>query len=139
MRNIDVPIKLKAVIEVSRGAVLGKHLLKFYYESKNGNKAERIIRPYMIIPRGKILELVGTPIAELVKEKKDPQPGHYVISQLESRLQLRQLEVLPEAFDDPGVLREIVVMTKTPPVCRFMYDDEDLAKVAAEWLDITYV
>ena len=82
---IKVVIKLKAVIEILRGAILNKHFVKFYYESENGNKGFRIIPPYMIIPRKEILELVGVPIDE---PAKGGEPRHYTIYQLSERLKL---------------------------------------------------
>jgi hypothetical protein len=142
---LEAPIEFKAVIELGEDAINGRHFLKFYYKSeptnknKNGNKGYRIIRPYMILPEAGALKLVGTPITELSKEISERQPGHYKISQLEQRLQLNQFEILPETFDDPGVPRSIIVLTKTPPVCRFIYNDEDARKVKAEWLKIKYV
>ena len=54
--------------------------------------------PLHDIPCGKILELVGTPITELTKPEQNHEAGHYVISQLEQRLKLNQLEVLPDTF-----------------------------------------
>ena len=35
--------------------------------------------------------------------------------------------------------KPIVVATQTPPMCRFIYDDEDPAKMKAQWLKIKYV
>ncbi len=90
----------------------------------------------MIIPRGEFLELVGVPIEEL---RKGGQPKHYTILQLSERLKPKQLEILPEIFDDPGVSRNKVVFTETPPICRFIYNDEDAKKVKAEWLKIKYI
>lgn len=142
---IEAPIEFKPVIEPSEGAILNKHLIEFYYESKptnknkNGNKSYRIIRPYMIIPRGEILELVGIPITELTEPREKREAGHYTIAQLSQRLKSKQFRISSETFDDPGALRDRIVNTKTPPVCRFIYEDEDLKKVKAEWLKIKYV
>ena len=132
----ELSIECKVVIKLLRNAILSRHFIKFYYESENGNKGLRIIPPYMIIPRGEILELVGVPNEEL---RKGGQPRHYTIPQLSERLKSKQLEILPETFADPGVLRDIVVNTKTCPVCRFIYDDEDAKKVKAGWLQIKYI
>ena len=136
---IEVSIEFKVVIELLQRAILNKHLVRFYYVSGNGNRAERIIMPYMILLEGNALKLVGTPNIELSKEISKRQPGHYKISQLEQRLQLKQFKVLSKTFSDPGVPRSIVVSTKTQPVCRFIYDDEDSKKVKAERLKIKYV
>jgi hypothetical protein len=134
---IEVPIEYKKVIELSQGAIEARHLLKFFYESKNGNKGERIIRPYMIIPRNGKLELVGVPITELSKLKR--QAGHYTISQLKERFESEQFEVLDETFNDPGIPREKVDNTQTTPAYRFIYDEENAKEVKAEWLQIKYV
>ena len=136
---LEVAKEYKKVIELSQSAIQDKHLLKFFYESKSGNKDYRTIRPYMIIPRNGNLELVGLPITKLSKPVEKRQPGHYTISQLNERLESNNFEVLPETFDDPGVTRKIAVNTQTTPICRFIYDDEDSKKVKAEWLKIKYV
>ena len=139
-----VPKEWKRVIELSWHVIENKHLLKFYYESKpkdknkEGNKGYRTIRPYMVIPIGENLKLVGLPITELSKPIEERQPGHYIISQLKERLESEEFKILPKTFDDPGVERRIVVATQTPPICRFIYDDEDPAKVKAQWLKIKY-
>jgi len=143
--NIEVPVKYKKVIEPARDAISYRNLVKFYYESrpnsknKGGNKGYRIIRPYMILQEAGTLKLVGTPITELSKEISKRQPGHYKISQLEQRLEVNGFEVLPETFDDAAVSRNIVVNTKSTPIYRFIYDDEDPKKVKAGWLKIKYI
>src|SRR4051812_3201176 len=116
MKLLKFQNEFKIVIELLSDAILKKYLLKFYCESKSRNTGERIIQLYMIIPGGNNFELVGIPITELTKMITEGQPGHYTISQLEERLKSNQLEVLPEAFGNPGVQRKIVVVTKTPPV-----------------------
>jgi hypothetical protein len=131
-----VSIESKAVIGLLEGAILNRHFVRFYYKSGNGNEGFRIIPPYMMIPRKGILELVGVPKEEL---KRGGKPRHYSISQLAERLKSKQLEVLPETFENPGVSRNKVVFTETPPVYRFIYDDEDVKKVKAGWLKIKYV
>ena len=142
----EVPKEQKAVIELARRhGIEGRHLLKFYYESKptnknkEGNKGYRTIRPYMIIPKEKNLKLVGLPITELSKPIEQRQPGHYIISQLEGRLKSGKFEVLEETFNDPGIPREKVDSTRNTPVYRFIYDDENPKNVKAEWLRIKYV
>ena len=42
-------------------------------------------------------------------------PEHYKISQLEQRIKLKQFEVLPDTFNNPGVPRSIIVETETSP------------------------
>lgn len=64
---IEVPIEFKAVIKLLQAAILKKNLVKFYYESRNGNKGFRIIPPYMIIPRKEILFCLS--ITSMVLEK----------------------------------------------------------------------
>jgi hypothetical protein len=136
---IEVPSEQKVVIELSWRGIEERHLIKFWYRSKSLNEGQRIIRPYMIIPRKGNLELVGLPITELSKSLEIRQPGHYTISQLKNRLESKQFEILSETFAGPDVQRGIVIVTQTPPVCRFIYDDEDSPKVKAQWLKIKYV
>ena len=136
---IEVAKPLKKMIEVAEGAINDKHLMKFIFASKDQDPKERTIRPYMIIPRNGNLELVGVPTTELSKPENKRQPRHYTISQLAERLKSNQVEVLPETFNDPGIPRDIVVLTKEIPVCRFIYDDENAEEVKAEWLRIKYV
>src|SRR4051794_19169456 len=144
-RFIEVTIEWKPVIELLQRAIASRHLLKFYFESKPtnknkiGNKGCRTIRPYMIIPRGENLELVGLPITELSKSIEQRQPGHYIISQLEGRLKSGKFEVLEETFNDPGIPREKVHSTQNTPVYRFIFNDEDSKKVKAGWLRIKYI
>ena len=80
--------------------------------------------------------LVGLPMQ---KSKKGGEPRHYAISQLSERLKSKQLEILPETFDDPCVSRDKVVVTGTPPLCRFIYNDENPLSVKAEWYKIKYL
>ena len=50
---------------------------------------------------------------------------------------MKQFKVLDETFDNPGVPRDIVVRTKKPVVCRFIYDDEDEKEVVKNWIKIS--
>jgi hypothetical protein len=136
---LEVDISLRDIIYLACLAISDKRLMRFYYESQN-RKADRIIRPYMILPQGKAfqLQLVGTPIEELKKPMKMRQPGHYLLSQLSARLMAGQVKTLEETFDDPGVNRSIVDDTKSPVVCRFIYNDEDKEKIIRTWLKIRY-
>ena len=114
-------------------AIRERRLLYFYYESKR-RKAWREIRPYMIIPNDKgNLELVGLPIEELNKEKK--QAGHYLLDQLD----MEQFQILDETFDNPGVPRRIVVITQKPVICRSIYADEDEKEVMKAWQKVQLI
>jgi len=135
---LKVESRFKELIQLSCETIRQKRVIEFYYESKR-RKEGRTIRPYMVLPRGKNIELVGLPIEELNKPLKDRQPGHYTLIQLLSRIENEQFRILPEIFDDPGVLREIVDATKSKVICRFIYDDENVREVKKQWLQVQYV
>jgi hypothetical protein len=112
--------------------ILKRRLIEFYYESKSGKKEWRTIRPYMLIPKGKNIQFVGTPIEELSKSPNDRHAGHYITTKLD----WEKLEILSERFDDPGMPRAKVVNTQGKVICRFIYDDEDEKKVKSQWISI---
>ena len=125
---IEVGIQYKELIELFCKAILQRKLLKIYYESESsGRKDWRIIRPYMIWPNNKNhLVLAGVPTEELQKFSKEKRrSGQYLITQLITRLNEKQIQILPETFDDPGIPRERVDYTQTKVICRFIYDDEN--------------
>ena len=128
---LKVSPDIYGIIQILCMAIKERRLQYFYYESKK-RKAWREIRPYMIIPNDKgNLELVGLPTEELNKGRK--QAGHYLLDELD----VKQFKVLDETFDDPGVSREIVVVTINPVVCRFICDNEDPKKVVKSWIKIS--
>lgn len=127
---MKVSPSISKIIKELCKAIKERRLLYFYYESKR-RKEWREIRPYMIIPNeSRNLELVGLPTEELNKDK--PQAGHYLITDLD----MKQLQILVERFDDPRVPKNIVVNTKKQVVCRFIYDDEDEKEVKKSWIKI---
>ena len=130
--TLKVPPHISKMIKVLCKAIKERRLLYFYYESDSSGKKEwREIRPYMIIPRDKDnLELVGLRSEQL--KTGDRQPGHYYLTKLD----MEKLKILDEKFDDPGVPGDIVVNTKNPVVCRFIYDDENEKEVKKSWIKI---
>jgi hypothetical protein len=121
--------ELKNIIKLLCKIIREGRLIRFYYESgTSGRKEWRTIRPYMVLPVGLNIQLVGTPIEELGKSK--PQAGHYLLI----RLNMTKFEILPGTFDDPGVDRKIVAGTQSRVICRFIYDDENAEEVMATWI-----
>lgn len=92
----------------------------------------------MIIPRNGILELVGLPITELSKPIEKRQPYTIQFFKLQRGSNQKSLKFYQKRLTT-GVLRKIVVETQTPPVCRFIYDNEDPKEVKAQWLRIKYI
>jgi hypothetical protein len=130
---MKVSDQIKRVIKISSDAVRQRHLMQFMYESKSRGREERTIRPYMVCPnRSGKWELVGLPREEWEKPIDKRQPGHYLLEKLD----IDELKVLFETFDDPGVPRKIVVNTLTSVVCRLVYDDEDEQEVMNSWTQI---
>jgi hypothetical protein len=94
-RSMKVSPHIYEIIQLLCKAIKERRLLSFPYASKRRNEP-RTIRPYMIIPNEKgNLELVGLPIKQLNKEHR--QAGHYLLDKLD----ITQLKVLDETFDDP--------------------------------------
>src|SRR5215203_1737726 len=105
MQKLD--IKLKEVIEILCEVIKQRRLIEFYYESAR-RKVKRTIRPYIIIPIKKNIELVGTPTEELNKSIETRKAGHYILTQLLTRIETKQFKILLKTFVDPGVVRDIV-------------------------------
>jgi hypothetical protein len=126
---MKVSLHIYKIIEILCRAIKERRFLYFYYESgASGKKEWREIKPYKIMPTDKgNLSLVGLPI-EQFKE----------VNYLLDKLDTQQFKILNRAFDDPGVSRDIVIHTKKPVVCRFIYDDEDLKEVMKDWIKIPH-
>ena len=125
--------QFREIIKLLCKIIKQKNLIKFYYESgTSGRKGWRTIRPYMLIPIGANIQVVGTPVEELNKILSKRQPGHYLISKLSKK----KIVILSETFNDPGVPREIVVNTKSRVICRFIYDDEKEEEVVSNWIKL---
>ena len=135
---VEVSQSIYDIIQLLCKAIKERRLVRFPYESERRN-ALREIRPYMLIHRERkgnfeleeVLELVGLTTEQM--ESTQRQPGHYFLYKLD----IKQIKVSNEIFHNPGVPREIVVHTKSPVVCRFMYDDEDPKEVMKSWIKIT--
>lgn len=100
-----------------------RKLLRFYYESESSGKKEwRIVQPYIVgIKESGNKFLAALPITELSKPIDKRVTGHYLLK----KINLKNLEVLDEVFDEPHVSRKRIVDTPTiQVVCRFKYDDE---------------
>ena len=133
---IQVPLRLKQIIEIICRAIREKKVIEFHFESDSGNKGLRKIKPYMVYINDKDeIKVAGLP-RELWNIKGKKQPRHYLLE----KINLNELEVLEEKFNDPGVPREIVVATKIVRIiCRFIYDDEDEKEIMPLWQKIKYV
>ena len=139
---IEVGIQYKELLKLLCKAILQRKLLKIYYESESsGRKDWRTIRPYMIWPNNKNnLALAGVPTEELQKFSKEKRrSGQYLLSQLITRLNEGQIQILSETFDDPGIPQERVDDTPTKVICRFIYDDESEKDLKKQWLKIKYI
>jgi len=125
--------ELRGIITLLCKIIKQRRLIKFYYESDtSGRKGWRTVRPYMVIPIGVNIQVVGTPVGEINKILNKRQPGHYLISKLIKE----KIVILSETFKDPGVPREIVVNTKSRVICRFIYDNEKGEEVMPEWIKL---
>lgn len=127
--------EIKEIIDVLCRAVSGRFLIELYYESKSGKKV-RMIQPYIVgikdLGKGNIY-LAALPVEELSKNIKDRELRHYLLKDID----IKELKVLSETFNEPGVSREKIVYTPTIKViCRFIYEDEDEQKVKRSWVRI---
>ena len=133
MESIKVTEETKSLIFTLWKAMKNRRVVKFDFESNDGNAGIREIRPYMVCLHSGKLKVVGLPRELWKVPPDDKQARHYLLEKID----LRVLELLSETFDDPLVPRDIVVYTKEAEVvCRFIYDDEDEKEVKKSWLKI---
>jgi hypothetical protein len=119
------------------GAIKNRRLIRFYYESiSSKKKGFRIIEPYIIgiyKEGNKNTYLSGLPYEDFKKGIRRTEQGQYIIGKINHK----QLEILPDKFEEPGVERTQLVSTPNVEIiCRFIYPNEDRQKVMKSWARI---
>jgi hypothetical protein len=111
------------LVKIVSQAIDNRQLMRFYYESSSSGKKEwRTVEPYILAKKhnGNVF-LAALPLEELKKNIADRNTGHYLLSKMD----INQLEILPEKYDEPKVARERITDTPTIKViCRYIYKDE---------------